>query len=144
MTDVTQKEILEAVENGWGKYVEKVHSLPVNTQAEFIQRQGYARLSDLLGHVIAWWEVAIPRIPVLLADPDCPGQEFDVDRFNAEAVARFRDYDERTMIALFESTRKNLYNLIVNLPTDALRNPRVNERLYMETIGHLSEHAFQD
>ena len=143
MHQATREELLTALDDGWGALVDHFHSLPQDEQAAYLERQGYARLPDLLAHVIAWWELAIPRISVLLADPDCPGQEVDVDGFNAAAVARFRDCDEPSMVALFETTRNQLRNLIVSLPEAAFDHHRVNERLSMETIGHLSEHAFR-
>ena len=143
MPGTTREAVIDALENGWGSYVGRYRSLSKGAQDEFVRKQGYARLSDLLAHVVAWWEMAIPRIPEILADPDCPEREVDVDRFNAAAVEHFQACDEETMICTFEATRKAMIDLVMSLPENAFQIKRINDRLYIETRGHLSEHAFQ-
>jgi hypothetical protein len=140
MQPVTREQIIDAFESGWGSYVSQVQALSADEQAEFLKEQGYAALGDLLAHVIAWWELALVEVPRVLVEPDFHGNDIDVDAFNARAVARFQGRPEAEMIALFETRRADLVELVMALPVEAVESRRINERLFMESIGHLGEH----
>jgi hypothetical protein len=141
MTELTREQVVSALQDGWGNYVERFERLSPEAQAAFLARQGYARLADLLGHVIAWWEEGQPAISALLDDPNFNSPDYDVDAFNARAVERFRGLDEPAVIHMFEAARQAWLALVARLPDDALRNKRIAGRLHIEIIGHLGEHA---
>jgi hypothetical protein len=141
MTELTREQIISALQDGWGTYVERFERLAPEAQAAFLAQQGYARLADLLGHVVAWWEEGQPAISALLDDPDFSSPDYDVDAFNARAVERFRGLDEATVIRMFEAARQAWLALVARLPDGALRNKRIAGRLHIEIIGHLAEHV---
>jgi hypothetical protein len=141
MTELTREQVVGALQDGWGNYVERFEHLSPKMQAAFLARQGYARLADLLGHVIAWWEEGLQAVPALLDDPTFSSPDHDVDAFNAQAVGRFRGLDEPAVIQIFEGARQAWLALVARLPDDALRNKRIAGRLHIEIIGHLAEHV---
>jgi len=141
MTELTREQIMSALRDGWGSYVERFERLPPEAQAAFLARQGYARLADLLAHIVAWWEEGQPAILALLDNPNFSSPDYDVDAFNAHAVERFRGLDEPAVIRAFEAARQTWLDLVARLPDDALRNKRIADRLHIEVIGHLGEHV---
>ncbi len=141
MSELTREQIVSALQDGWGTYVERFERLSPEAQAAFLARQGYAHLADLLGHVVAWWEEGQPAVATLLDDPTFSSPDYDVDAFNARAVERFRNLDEPAVIRTFEAARQAWLALVARLPDEALRNERIAGRLHIELIGHLAEHA---
>jgi hypothetical protein len=141
VTELTREQITSALRDGWGNYVERFERLSPEAQAAFLARQGYARLADLLGHVVAWWDEGLPAVAAMLDDPTFSSPDYDVDAFNARAVERFRGLDEPAVIRTFEAARQAWLALVARLPDDALRNERIAGRLHIEIIGHLAEHA---
>ena len=141
MTELTREQIISALQDGWGTYVECFERLSPEAQAAFLARQGYARLADLLGHVVAWWEEGLQAVPALLDDPTFGSPDHDVDAFNARAVERFRSLDEPAVIHTIEAARQAWLALVARLPDDTLRNKRIAGRLHIEIIGHLAEHV---
>ena len=140
MTGLTRGQIMSALQDGWGTYVEHFERLSPEAQAAFLDRQGYACLGDLLGHVVAWWEEGQRAIQALLDDPGFDAPDYDVDAFNAQAVERFRAMDEPAVIQAFEAARQAWLALLACLPDDALRDKKIADRLHIEVIGHLAEH----
>ena len=69
MTTITRKDILNVLQRDWATYVQRFHTLSPVAQSDFLVKQGYARLADLLSHIIAWWEVGYYTIDKYLADP---------------------------------------------------------------------------
>lgn len=141
MTAITRTEILDTLTNGWGTYVARYRTLPPGEQQAWLAAQGYARFADLLAHVTAWWidgqHVAIS----LVADPDFPLRNYDVDAFNAEAVARYAAVDEDAMIAAFERHRAQWVVLVAGLSDAALAEPKITDSIRIEIADHLAEHA---
>lgn len=140
MAKLTRELVLDALENGWGTYVERFHALSLAAQSAFLARQGYARLADLLAHVIAWWEEGQQAVERLLHDPTYCSPDHDVDAFNAQAVARFHDLDEAAVQQRFEGARVALLNLVTGLPDEAFQDKGIADRLHIEVIGHWGEH----
>ena len=135
-----RNELLDSLQHDWGSLVARFRSLPPHAQEAWLAQQGYARLAGLLAHVIAWWEEAQPIINRLAAGEAVADKEYDVEQFNAAAVARFADYDEAMVIAAFEASRQQWVALLNDLPDAALAAPRLAERLRIELIRHYQEH----
>ncbi len=135
-----RKQIVEALENGWGTYVERFRRLAPKAQAAFLAQQGYARFADILAHVIAWWEAGQHDVERMLADPSFDSPDYAVDAFNAAAVERFSHLDEPAVAESFEATRQALLGLVARLPDDAFCDKRIAGRLNIEVTGHLREH----
>lgn len=140
MKDITREMILHQLNEGWGDYVAGFRRLPPDGQKQFLQRQGYATLCGLLGHVIAWWELGKYTIEQILIEADFKSTDVDVDQFNAEAVERFSDCDEAEIVEEFEKMRRLMLNFVERLPDSAFAIKRINERLYVEVIDHFEEH----
>ena len=141
MTELLREQVLSALQTDWATYVERFQRLPPEAQAAFLAQQGYARLADLLAHITAWWQDGSRMIDHLVVDPDFRMPDYDVDAFNAQAVAAARDQDETTVVASFEATRRNMVQLVNRLPAPAFEDKRLANRLRIEVIGHLAEHA---
>ena len=144
MAELTRKQVPDALQNGWETYVQRFHALSPAAQSAFLAQQGYARLADLLAHVIAWWEEATPAVERLLHDPAYRSPDHDVDAFNVHAVASFRDLDEAAVQQRFEQARLALLHLVAGLPDYAFRNQQIVGRLHVEVIGHLGEHEITE
>jgi hypothetical protein len=141
MSEVTRQELITALNEGWGSYVPRFRQFSEQERAAFLQAQGYARLADLLGHVVAWWEQALQTVPNLLEDPTFQTPDVDVDKFNAEAVSRFSELDEDSLVCSFLNLRSAWLDLVNDLPDKAFQDSRVRAKLHIELVGHLAEHA---
>lgn len=139
MTETNRDYFLDSLETGWGTYVERFRAMDPQAQAAVLQDQGYASLKDLLAHVIAWWQEGRLAIEEVL-EGSYSGRNYDVDEFNAQAVASVRDVPEDEMLRLFEEARLLLVDLVAGLPEEAFTNQEVVRHLEMEVSGHLEEH----
>jgi hypothetical protein len=137
---ITRDQILESLHADWGSFVERFHHLSSETQAVYLQQQGYARFADLLAHVIAWWQEGLAAIPIILSNPAYTPPEHDVDQFNAQAVERFHDRSEAAISTLFSDLRQQWIELVNGLPADAFQDEKIAWRLHVEIIGHYAEH----
>ncbi len=141
MTSLTRGQVLATLQGEWGTYVKRFQALAPQAQAAFLERQGYARLADLLAHVIAWWEMGLQALTAMEADPNFHEQDYDVNAFNARAVQRFSGLEEAAVIQAFEAQRAAMSDLVARLPEAAFQKKPVVDRLHIEFIGHLHEHA---
>lgn len=142
MAEIISSPFMDALENGWGRFVQRFQQLLPEAQASVLKQQGYACLADLLAHVIGWWEEGLEAVRRLPAEPDFSSPEHDVDTFNAQSVRRFQGAGEAEVIQIFEALRLKWLDLVKSLPESALQNKRITDRLYMELVGHLEEHQF--
>lgn len=135
-----KEELLNTLQNAWGSYVVRFKRLSPEARAAFLARQGYARLADLLAHVLAWWKECYRALDNLVSDPDFQTPEYDVDVFNAVAVEAASQLEEAEVIEAFDAMRAALYKRIAGLPDEAFQDERIAQRLEIEIIGHLTEH----
>lgn len=143
MTLLTREQILAALKNGWGDYVARFQRLSAPEQAAFLQRQGYARLADLLAHVMAWWRHGHETIQRKLVDPGYHSPRHNVDEFNALAVQSVQGQDESEVLRAFETARRDMVALVESLPEQALQVEKINRQLQMDIVGHLEEHEIR-
>ncbi len=141
MSQLTREQTLNNIENDWGTYVQGFQALAPDAQAAFLAQQGYARLGDLLGHIIAWWKEGLTAVRAMVADPNYTSRDYDVDSFNAQAVEAYRNFDDDAVIKSFEETRQAWLELVKELPAEAFDNQKIINRLDLELIEHLAEHA---
>jgi hypothetical protein len=137
---LTREQLLASLHTDWGTFVQRLQNLPLEAQAAYLQQQGYARLADLLAHIIAWWQGGLTDVPIMLSDPAYTSPDQDVDQFNAQAVKRFEGVAEADVIARFEDLRRQWLELLDRLPAAAFDDPRLSWRLQIEIIGHYGEH----
>jgi hypothetical protein len=137
---ITREQILASLHTEWGTLVERFQRLSPETQAVYLQQQGYARLADLLAHVIAWWQAGLAAVPAMLSDPAYTSPDQDVDQFNAQAVDRLHALNETAIIAIFLDLHQQWIDLVTGLPAEAFQDERITWRLHIEIIGHYAEH----
>lgn len=140
MTTLTRQEVLKILQGEWGTYMQRFRRLSPEARSAFLEKQGYARFADLLSHIIAWWEVGHRAIVKYLTDPEFQPIKYDVDAFNAKAVAQARGLDEDTVIESFEKMRSFLIDFVKALPDTAFENEKVVNQFNMELVGHLRGH----
>jgi hypothetical protein len=140
MVKANKHQVIDFLEQGWGNYVAQFQAMSSVEQAAYLKKQGYARLADLLGHVIAWWERCQQVIQKTMEDPDYQPSKIDVDDFNAAAMKRFGTFREEAVIEEFEAQRKTMLAQATSLPDEAFKNEKIADRFSIEVIEHLWEH----
>jgi hypothetical protein len=140
MTDLTRQDVLNTLQGDWGTYVQRYRRLSPGAQSAFLVKQGYARFADLLSHIIAWWDVGYHSIEKYITDPGFGPVEYDVDAFNARAVAKTAGLDEDTVIESFDKMRGFLIDFVEKLPETAFENEKVVNQFNMELVGHYRDH----
>jgi hypothetical protein len=143
MAEITREQTLDALQNGWATYVGRFHKLSPEDQKRFLEKQGFARFADLLGHVTAWWQEGEMVINGILTDPAYRWASYDVDVFNAQAVRRYRDLDEPAVVNSFELARLSFTALVYDLPEEAFTNNKITGWLYADVVEHLQDHDIQ-
>ncbi len=140
MAEITLKQVMQVLEEGWGEYVKQFNTLSSEAQAAFLQREGFATFHDLLAHVIGWWEEGLWVITGILDDPSFTWQERDTDTFNRELIEKYRSWSQEDLLLHYENVREALLNLVAELPEDALTNKDIRGWLYADVIEHLEDH----
>lgn len=135
-----RQRALDVLAEDWGTYIGKFQGLSPQAQAEFLQKQGYKRLADLLAHVVAWWEMGLQSIERYKADPQAKPLEIDVDPFNAKAVEKVRNATDEEVIQTFDAARRRFADYVTGLSDDDFRDERIVGQIRMELIGHYEEH----
>lgn len=136
----SRETILHCLDNQWGAYVTRFKGFSVAEQKLFLDKQGYARLQDLLSHVTAWWQDGMQKIQAFLRDPGYESPKVDVDAFNAAAVEEVKNLPEAMVIAAFETTRLQFVELVQTLSDKDLASPNIIRQLIMEVTGHYEDH----
>jgi hypothetical protein len=136
----TRQEVLNLLLGDWAEYIHGFRSLSPEAQSAFLGQQGYARFADLLAHIMAWWKVCHQAVERYVADPAAEPMEYDVDAFNARAVAEVSRLDDKEVIGSFEKMRRFMIEFVKGLPDTAFDNERVVNQLEMDFVGHLDEH----
>ena len=144
MTALTRQDVLTILQEDWGTYVQCYRRLSPAAQSAFLLKQGYARFADLLSHIIAWWDVGYHSIEKYLADPGFEPVEYDVDGFNARAVAKTAGLDEETVIESFDKMRGFIIDFVNKLPEAAFENEKVVNQFNMELVGHYRDHSIPE
>jgi len=140
MEKITREQFLDCLQTLWLPYPGLFNGLPALEQEAFLKKQGYARLGDLLAHIIAWWQDGERFVEALRINPGLPLPEFDVDAFNAQAVAKFGGFSDSELIQAYKMQRRAMVSLVEGLSGAELDIDKINKRLYYEIISHWTEH----
>ncbi len=140
MDKIAREQFQARLENEWQGLVTRFQRLPPSAQQAFLARQGYASLSGLLGHVIAWWQDSVIHIEQMRADPALPLPEYDVDAFNARAIEKFGACSESDILQTYAAQRRAMLELVNRLSDAEISQENINTRLYYEIIMHWTEH----
>ena len=137
---ITKQRTLDYVELEWGTYVERFNRLPKEEQNKRVQKTGYATLHDLLAHILAWWEEGMSIILAIVEDRPFERKKYDFDAFNAEAVAKYKSWDEDEFMAHFENTRQKIAADLKSMNEAVFENRRVRAWLRAVILSHAREH----
>jgi hypothetical protein len=130
----------DTLENEWGAYVENFNLLEDGKKSEFLSKQGVETFHDMLAHVIGWWDEGERIITGILNDPNFKWLDHDTDAFNLELTARYKNVSDAEVLAEFESKRKNLLQLVKELPEEAFKNKDIEGWLAADVVEHFDEH----
>ncbi|NTW12589.1 MAG: ClbS/DfsB family four-helix bundle protein [Anaerolineales bacterium] len=137
---ITKGRTLEYIQQEWGTYVERFQRLPKAEQERRVREQGYERFRDMLAHILAWWEEGMGIILAIAEERPFERRKYDFDVFNAEAVARYRDWDEAEFMAHFERTRQKMGADLRSMNEAVFENRRVRSWLHGIIHHHAREH----
>lgn len=137
---ITKQRTLDYINLEWGSYVERFHRLTKEEQEKRMQAMGYERFRDMLAHILAWWEEGMVPILAIAEGREFERKKYDYDAFNAEAVAKYKDWDESKFMVHFEKTRKKTESGIQSVNEAAFENRRVRSWVNGIFIHHAREH----
>jgi len=137
---ITKGRTLEYIAQEWGTYVERFQRLPNQEQEKRVRAQGYESFRDMLAHILAWWEEGMGIILAVAEDRPFERKKYDFDVFNAEAVARYKDWDEAVFMDHFEKTRQKSEAGLRSMNEAAFEHRRVRAWLNAVIYHHAREH----
>lgn len=135
-----KQRTLDFIEIEWATYIERFNRLPVDEGQNRVKKQGYAQFRDMLAHILSWWEEAMPIILAIAEEREYERKKYDFDVFNAEAVARYKDWDEEQFLARFEEMRQKAAADLRLINEAAWENRRVKSWINGVFIHHAREH----
>jgi hypothetical protein len=137
---VTKQRTLDYVNIEWGTYIECFHRLPKEVQEERVKTMGYESFRDMLAHILAWWEEGMPIILAIAENREYERKKYDFDVFNAEAVAKYKTWNEREFLTHFEKMRQKMGADLRSVKEAAFENRRVKGWANGIFIHHAREH----
>ncbi len=137
---ISKQRTLDYVEFEWGTYVERFNCLSEEEQKKRVKEMGYQSFQDLLAHILAWWDEGMGIILAIAEDRPFERKKYDFDVFNAEAVAKYKDWDEAQFMTHFEKTRQKMAADLKSLDEAVFENRRVKSWLRGVVLLHAREH----
>lgn len=138
---ISQQRALDYVTLEWGTYVQRFNRLPKEEQTKRVNKMGFESLRDLLAHILAWWEEGMGIIRAIAEERPFERKRYDFDVFNAEAVAKYKLWDESKFMAHFEKTRQEIEADLRSLDGALFENRRVRAWLHAVILHHAREHS---
>ncbi len=135
-----KQRTLDFLEIEWATYIERFHRWSVDEGRRRVNDQGYAEFRDMLAHVLAWWEEGMGIILAIAEEREYERKKYDFDAFNAEAVAKYKTWDEAEFNAHFERTRQKAVADLKAMNEAAWENKRVRGWVNGIIIEHAREH----
>ncbi|RIK28997.1 MAG: hypothetical protein DCC56_14130 [Anaerolineae bacterium] len=137
---ITKQRTLDYINHEWGTYVERFNRLPKTEREKRLKKIGFESFRDMLAHILAWWEEGMPIILAIAEGREFERKKYDFDAFNAEAVAKYKSWDEDKFLAHVEKTRKKAEADIQSVNEAAFENRRVRAWADGIFIHHAREH----
>ena len=137
---ITKQRTLAYLEQEWGTYIERYHRLPPAEAERRVKAMGYERFRDMLAHILAWWEEGMEIILAIAEDRPFERKKYDFDLFNAEAVAKYRDWDEAAFLQRFEMMRQKTVTDFKAMSDAVFENRRIRAWVHGIFIHHAREH----
>lgn len=135
-----KQRTLNFLEIEWATYIERFNRWPAEEGYKRVNDQGYEQFRDMLAHILAWWEEGMGIILAIAEEREYERKKYDFDVFNAEAVAKYKDWDEAEFLARFEQTRQKAANSLRTMNEAAWENRRVRGWVNGIFIEHAREH----
>lgn len=135
-----KQRTLNFLEIEWKTYIERFDRWSAEEGLERVNDQGYPRFRDMLAHILSWWEEAMPVILAIAEEREYERKKYDFDVFNAEAVAKYKDWDEAEFLVHFEKTRQKAAADLKSMNESAWENRRVRSWVNGVFIHHAREH----
>ena len=137
---ITKQRTLDYLQYEWGTYVERFERLPHNVQEGRVTRQGYETFRDMLAHILAWWEEGMAVVRAIAEEREFERKKYDYDVFNAEAVAKYKPWEDAEFMAHFEKTRQSMEAELKSMDETVFGNRRVRSWLRGIVFHHAREH----
>lgn len=137
---ITKQRTLEYINIEWGNYIERFNRLPKEVQEKRTSAMGYKTFRDMLAHILAWWEEGMPIILAIAGNREYERKKYDFDAFNAEAVAKYKTWNEHEFLAHFEKTRQKMAAELGSVSEAAFENRRIKSWANGIFIHHAREH----
>jgi hypothetical protein len=137
---ITKQRTLDYLALEWGSYVERFNRLPKTEQEKRLSAIGFESFRDMLAHILAWWEEGLPIIIAVAEGREYERKKYDYDAFNAEAVAKYKSWDEGKFMTHFEKTRQKIEADLQSMDEAAFENRRVRAWVNGIFIHHAREH----
>lgn len=137
---ITKQRAIDYLDFEWGTYVERFHRLSKEEQEKRVKQMGYESLRDLLAHILSWWDEGMEIIRAIAEDRPFERRRYDFDVFNAEAVAKYRLWEEADFMTHFEETRQNMIADLKGMHESVFDNRRVQGWLRGIITHHAREH----
>jgi len=135
-----KKRTLNFLEIEWATYIERFNRWPADYGLKRVNDQGYEQFRDMLAHILAWWEEGMGIILAIAEEREYERRKYDFDVFNAEAVAKYKSWNESEFLAHFEKTRQNAVASLKSMNEAAWENHRVRGWINGIFINHAREH----
>jgi hypothetical protein len=137
---ILQQRVVNYIEQEWGTYIERFNRLSADEQAKQIRATGYESLHDLLAHIVAWWEEDMEMVRAIAEGREYDHKKYDIDAFNAEAVAKYKAWDDAKFLSHFEEVRRKTVADLKSMDDSAFENHRLKQWLHGIIIYHAREH----
>ncbi len=137
---ITKQRTLDYINLEWGSYVERFNRLPKAEQEKRLKTVGFESFRDMLAHILAWWEEGMPIILAIAEGREFERKKYDFDAFNAEAVVKYKSWDEAEFFAHFEKARREAEAGIKSVNEAAFENRRARVWADGIFIHHAREH----
>ena len=137
---INKQRTLSYMGEEWGTYVERFNRLPEEERVKRVNEQGYVSFRDMLAHILAWWEEGMGIILAIAEERPFERKKYDFDVFNAEAVSRYRSWDEAEFMAHFEGTRQKMESDLKSMNEAVFENRRVKAWIRAIVTHHAREH----
>ncbi len=135
-----KQRVIGLIEKEWGVYVERFNRLPEDEKARRVAKQGYESFRDILAHILAWWEEAMPIILAIAENREYERKKYDFDSFNADAVTKYKSWDEKEFLNRVEQVRLQCLTDLKKIDENVFENRRLKNWLNGIFVHHAREH----
>jgi hypothetical protein len=138
---ISKKRALDYVEIEWETYTQRFNRLPKEEQNQRVKAMGYESFRDLLAHILVWWDEGMSIILSIAEERPFDRKKYDFDAFNAEAIAKYKSWDEAEFMAHFEKTRQKMAADLTSINEAMFENRRVQAWIRGVITHHAREHV---